>query len=47
MKKERLIAHEKDEYKEIVTDPESGKEIHRCEEALSKHKGHGSARKKP
>jgi len=47
MKKERLIDHEKDQYKEIVTDAETGNEVHRCEEPLSKHTGHGSAKKKP
>ena len=46
MKKERLIDREKDQYKEVVTDPETGKVIHHCEEPLSKHMGHGSAKKK-
>ncbi len=47
MKKERLIDREKDHYKEVVTDPETGQEIRRCEEPLSKHIGHGTPKKKP
>ena len=35
MKKVRLIDHERDQYKEVVTDPESGQEIHRCEEPIT------------
>jgi len=46
MKKERVIDREKDLYREVVTDPETGKITHRCEEPLSKHHGHGSAKKK-
>ena len=46
MKKERLIDREKDNYKEVITDPETGQVVHRCEEPLSKHVGHGSAKKK-
>lgn len=46
MRKERVIDREKDKYKEVVTDPETGKVIHRREEALSKHVGHGNAKKK-
>ena len=37
MKKERLIDSDADLYKEKVTDPETGKVIHFCEEPLSKH----------
>jgi hypothetical protein len=29
-----------------VVDPESGVEIHRCEEPLSAHVGHGDAKKR-
>lgn len=47
MKKERVIDHAKDEYKEVVTDPEDGRIVHQCEEPLSKHIGHGSAKKSP
>jgi hypothetical protein len=46
MKKERLIDREKDHYKEVVTDPQTGQVIHHCDEPLSKHTGHGSAKKR-
>jgi hypothetical protein len=46
MLKERLIDHEKDRYKEVVTDPETGVVIHHCEEPLSEHRDHGSAKRK-
>jgi len=45
-KKERVIDRDNDRYKEIINDKETGEEIHRCEEPLSKHTGHGSAKKK-
>jgi hypothetical protein len=45
MKKEQVVDRENDQYKEVVTDPESGKEVHRCEEPLSQHRDHGSAKK--
>ncbi len=44
MKLERVIDWERDRYREVVTDPESGKVIHRCEEPLSQHSGHGAAK---
>ncbi|MBR3675876.1 MAG: hypothetical protein IKN71_01940 [Alphaproteobacteria bacterium] len=44
VQKERLIDHINDKYKEVVAD-EDGKVIHHCEESLSKHQGHGSAKK--
>jgi len=47
MKKDRLIDRENDHYKEVVTDPESGNVIRYCEEPLSEHRGHGSAKKNP
>lgn len=46
MTKERSIDKDNDIYKETVVDPETGKIIHSCEEPLSKHRGHGSAKKK-
>lgn len=46
VKLERIIDRENDRYKEIVTDPETGKIIHQCEEPLSQHEGHGSAKEK-
>ena len=35
-----------DWYAETVTDPTTGQVIHHCEEPLSKHLGHGSAKNK-
>jgi predicted nucleic acid-binding Zn ribbon protein len=46
MQKTRLLDHQKDEYKEVVTNPETGEEVHGCEEPLSKHTGHGTPKKK-
>ena len=46
MKKERLIDRAKDHYKEVVTDPDTGSVVHQCDEPLSQHRGHGSAKKK-
>jgi hypothetical protein len=45
MYKERVIDHEKNRYKEVVTDLETGNIVHNCEEPLDKHTGHGSAKK--
>ena len=45
-KRERYIDKDADYYKEVVIDPESGKVIHHCEEPLSEHRDHGSAKKK-
>jgi hypothetical protein len=44
MHKERLIDRRNDRYREVIVDPETGNEIHRCEEPLSAHRGHGSAK---
>jgi hypothetical protein len=44
--KERIIDRKNDLYKEIVRNPETGEIIHHCEELLSKHIGHGSAKVK-
>lgn len=46
MKLERVIDRENDKYRETISDPETGQLIHRCEEPLSQHKGHGSAKKR-
>ena len=45
-KKDRIIDKDNDHYKEIVTDPETGGIVHECEEPLSEHRGHGSAKNK-
>lgn len=44
---ERVIDRANDRYKEVVTDPTSKEVIHRCEEPLSQHQNHGSAKKRP
>jgi hypothetical protein len=46
MQRERIIDREKDLYREVVTDPKKGEIIHKCEEPLSEHVGHGSAKKR-
>lgn len=43
---ERVIDRAKNWYKELITDPATGKIIHHCEEPLSEHRRHGSAKKK-
>lgn len=43
-KKVRVIDRENNLYLEEVADPETGAVIHRCEEPLSDHTGHGSAK---
>ncbi len=47
MKLHRLIDRMKNWYHERVTDPATGKIVHECDESLSDHKGHGSARNPP
>ena len=44
MRLERIIDRVKDSYKEKVIDPRSGQIVHECEEPLSQHRGHGSAK---
>ncbi|MEH0724848.1 hypothetical protein [Vibrio alginolyticus] len=46
MEKTRIIDKDNDHYKEVVTDPETDTVVHQCEEPLSAHRGHGSAKKK-
>ena len=43
--RETIIDRENDRYVERVTDYESGNVIHQCDEPLSKHIGHGAARR--
>ena len=45
MKLTRVINRDNNQYREEVKDPETGDTVHRCEEPLSDHKGHGSAKK--
>jgi transcription initiation factor TFIIIB Brf1 subunit/transcription initiation factor TFIIB len=42
--KQRLIDRENNNYRENITDYETGESIHACEEPLSEHFGHGSAK---
>ncbi len=44
--KVRFIDRQKDLYRELITEPKTGVIIHQCEEPLSKHRGHGSAKYK-
>lgn len=46
MQKERVIDRENNIYHEKVTDPKSGDVIHECDEPLTSHFGHGSAKEK-
>lgn len=43
---ERIIDRDNDRYFEKVTDYQTGEIIHHCEEPLSQHQGHGSAKYK-
>jgi hypothetical protein len=47
LKKVRVIDRENDQYREKVWDADTGEVIHGCEEPLSQHFGHGSAKKPP
>lgn len=46
MHREIAIDREKNHYKEKVTNPKTGSVVHACEEPLSQHVDHGSAKKK-
>ena len=43
---ERVIDHENDVYREVITNPRTGELIRHVEEPLSEHQGHGSAKVK-
>jgi hypothetical protein len=43
---ERVFDHAKNWYKELITDPETGEVVRHCEEPLTDHGGHGSAKRK-
>jgi len=45
VQKTRIIDRENDKYFEKVTDPETQKVIHLCDEPLSEHTRHGSAKR--
>ena len=42
--KYRLIDRRADRYRELVVDHDTGEQIHVCDEPLSEHRGHGSAK---
>ena len=44
--KDRIVNKDTDYYLERVVDPKTGAVIHECEEKLSEHIGHGSAKEK-
>jgi hypothetical protein len=44
--RQRVINRDNDHYFEKITDYETGEVIHYCEEPLSQHKNHGSAKSK-
>ena len=44
MRRTRMIDRENDRYAEKVVDPLTGETIHQCDEPLSAHQGHGSAK---
>jgi hypothetical protein len=44
--REQVIDRDNDRYFERVTDYDTGEVIHECEEPLSEHRGHGSAKPK-
>ncbi len=46
MKFYRLIDRAKKWYHERITDPVSGKIVHKCSEPLTNHRGHGAAKRK-
>lgn len=43
---ERHINREKDRYFELVSEIDTSQVIHRCDEKLSEHRGHGSDKKR-
>ena len=46
MDKTRIIDRENNQYYESVIDPDNGETIHKCEESLTEHFGHGSAKRR-
>jgi hypothetical protein len=45
VRKTRVIDREQDRYFELVIDEVSGAQLHRCEEPLSDHRGHGHTKR--
>ena len=46
MRREMDLDKENDQYKEVVIDPSTGQVIHKTNEPLTQHQGHGSAKHK-
>jgi hypothetical protein len=46
MQRDLVIDRDNDRYLERVVDPETGAVIHECEEPLSQHQRHGTAKRK-
>lgn len=46
MNLERFIDRLRNSYHEKVTNPKTGEVVHQCDEPLSNHQGHGSAKRK-
>lgn len=46
MRKNRVIDWKNDQYRETITDPQTGEIVHHCDELLSLHRGHGSAKRR-
>lgn len=44
MRRSRVVDRENNRYIETVIDPQTGEAIHHCDEPLSDHQGHGSAK---
>jgi hypothetical protein len=44
MRRSRVIDRENDRYTEKVVDPRTGETVHQCDESLSAHQGHDSAK---
>ena len=44
MHREMYVDKRQDQYRELVSDPDTGEVIHQCEEPLSKPRGHGDAK---
>jgi hypothetical protein len=44
--RQRSIDRDQDKYAEKITDYDTGEIIHHCEEPLSHHRGHGSAKQR-
>lgn len=44
MHREMDVNKDQGTYREVVVDPGTGKVVHHCEEPLSQHQGHGSAK---